>query len=109
MAVNATAIIENSSWMTVEGSSIISENCHIHDTILDRHNFQLNVFLQGMSLVPAVTELLLAELLYLQYDNPTRPIFMYINSAGVQASLLSSNNIFVSGSTCNAKSASLAV
>ena len=39
---------------------------------------------QGMSLVPAVTELLLAELLYLQYDNPTRPIFMYINSAGVQ-------------------------
>ncbi len=38
-----------------------------------------------MSLVPAVTELLLAELLYLQYDNPTRPIFMYINSAGVQA------------------------
>ena len=41
--------------------------------------------LQGMSLVPAVTELLLAELLYLQYDNPTRPVFMYINSAGVQA------------------------
>ncbi len=43
--------------------------------------------LQGMSLVPAVTELLLAELLYLQYDNPTRPVFMYINSAGVQARL----------------------
>jgi ATP-dependent protease ClpP protease subunit len=39
---------------------------------------------QGMSLVPAVTELMLAEMLYLQYDNPTRPIFMYINSAGVQ-------------------------
>lgn len=37
----------------------------------------------GMSLVPAVTELMLAELLYLQYDNPTRPIFMYINSTGV--------------------------
>ena len=29
--------------------------------------------MQGMSLVPAVTELMLAELLYLQYDNPTRP------------------------------------
>ena len=40
--------------------------------------------LQGMSLVPAVTELLLAELMYLQYDNPTKPILMYINSAGVQ-------------------------
>lgn len=36
-----------------------------------------------MSLVPAVTELLLAELLYLQYDNPTRPINLYINSTGV--------------------------
>lgn len=43
-------------------------------------------YLQGMSLVPAVTELLLAELMYLQYDNPTKPIFMYINSAGVQVS-----------------------
>lgn len=39
--------------------------------------------LQGMSLVPAVTELMLAELLYLQYDNPNRPIYMYINSTGV--------------------------
>jgi hypothetical protein len=37
-----------------------------------------------MSLVPAVTELLMAELMYLQYDSPTKPIFMYINSAGVQ-------------------------
>ena len=42
--------------------------------------------MQGMSLVPAVTELLLAELMYLQYDNPTKPILMYINSAGVQVS-----------------------
>ena len=40
--------------------------------------------LQGMSLVPAVTELMLAELLYLQYDNPTAPVYMYINSTGVQ-------------------------
>ena len=39
-----------------------------------------------MSLVPAVTELVLAELLYLQYDNPTRPVYMYINSAGVTVS-----------------------
>ena len=40
-----------------------------------------------MSLVPAVTELILAELLYLQYDNPSRPVYMYINSAGVTVSL----------------------
>ena len=39
---------------------------------------------QGMSLVPAVTELMLAELLYLQYDSPTAPVYMYINSTGVQ-------------------------
>ena len=39
-----------------------------------------------MSLVPAVTELILAELLYLQYDNPSRPVYMYINSAGVTVS-----------------------
>ena len=37
-----------------------------------------------MSLVPAVTELMLAELLYLQYDSPTSPVYMYINSTGVQ-------------------------
>ena len=41
-----------------------------------------------MSLVPAVTELILAELLYLQYDNPSRPVYMYINSAGVTVSRL---------------------
>lgn len=40
--------------------------------------------MQGMSLVPAVTELMLAELMYLQYDNPSKPVYMYINSAGVQ-------------------------
>ena len=35
-----------------------------------------------MSLVPAVTELILAELLYLQYDNAEKPITMYVNSTG---------------------------
>jgi ATP-dependent Clp protease protease subunit len=37
---------------------------------------------QGMSLVPSVTELILAELLYLQYENADKPITMYINSTG---------------------------
>jgi len=36
-----------------------------------------------MSLVPAVTELMMAELLYLQYDDPRKPINMYFNSTGV--------------------------
>ena len=37
---------------------------------------------QGMVLVPSVTELILAELLYLQYEDAQKPIFMYINSTG---------------------------
>lgn len=33
-------------------------------------------------LVPAVTELIIAELLYLQYKDRNKPIFLYINSTG---------------------------
>lgn len=33
--------------------------------------------------MPQVTELMLAELLYLQYESVTAPVFMYINSTGV--------------------------
>lgn len=36
----------------------------------------------GMPLVPAVTELIIAELLYLQYEDPEKPIRIYINSTG---------------------------
>lgn len=36
----------------------------------------------GMPLVAAVTELIIAELLYLQYDDPEKPIKIYINSTG---------------------------
>jgi ATP-dependent Clp protease, protease subunit len=50
---------------------------------LPSYLFKERIVYLGMSFVPAVTELMLAELLYLQYDNPTRPIFMYINSTGV--------------------------
>ena len=35
-----------------------------------------------MTLVPSVTELILAELLYLQYENNIKPIHLYINSTG---------------------------
>ena len=40
-----------------------------------------------MSLAPAVTELIIAELLYLQFDKPDKPINLYINSAGVTVRL----------------------
>eukprot|EP00884_Botryococcus_braunii_P011034 jgi/Botrbrau1/19932/Bobra.0059s0049.1 len=36
----------------------------------------------GMPLVPAVTELIIAELLYLQYKDRTKPVYFYINSTG---------------------------
>jgi ATP-dependent Clp protease, protease subunit len=36
----------------------------------------------GMPLVPAVTELIVAEFLYLQYENADKPVFMYLNSTG---------------------------
>jgi len=39
----------------------------------------------GMPLVPAVTELLIAELLFLGYDSPEKPVYFYINSTGSQA------------------------
>lgn len=35
-----------------------------------------------MTLVPSVTELILAELLYLQYEDKNKPIQLYINSTG---------------------------
>jgi ATP-dependent Clp endopeptidase proteolytic subunit ClpP len=36
----------------------------------------------GMPLVPAVTELIIAELLYLNFESSTKPIYMYINTPG---------------------------
>merc|ERR1719440_2476714 len=36
----------------------------------------------GMPINAAVSELIVSELLYLQYDSPAKPILMYINSPG---------------------------
>ena len=64
------------------------QSCNNAEQSLPFHHVRIDLkaqlSVQGMALVPAVTELMLAELMYLQYDNPTKPIFMYINSAGVQ-------------------------
>eukprot|EP00887_Chlorella_sp_A99_P005091 scaffold25.g5091.t1 len=38
----------------------------------------------GMALVPAVTELVISELLWLNYAAPDKPIYVYINSTGSQ-------------------------
>ncbi|MBS3029062.1 MAG: ATP-dependent Clp protease proteolytic subunit [Dolichospermum sp. DET50] len=39
----------------------------------------------GMPLVPSVTELIVAQLLYLQSDDPEKPIKIYINSTGTSS------------------------
>ncbi|KAG0476123.1 hypothetical protein HPP92_012551 [Vanilla planifolia] len=44
--------------------------------------FKNRIVYLGMPLVPAVTELMLAEFLYLQYDDPNKPVYLYINSTG---------------------------
>lgn len=38
----------------------------------------------GMPIVPAVAELIMAELMWLDYDNPAKPVYVYINSPGIQ-------------------------
>lgn len=38
----------------------------------------------GMPIVPAVTELLIAQFMWLDYDSPSKPIYLYINSSGTQ-------------------------
>jgi len=39
----------------------------------------------GMPLVPAVTELIIAEMLYLQYEDADKPIILYLNSTGTSS------------------------
>lgn len=38
----------------------------------------------GMPLVPAVTELVISELLWLNYSNPEKPVYVYLNCIGSQ-------------------------
>ena len=49
---------------------------------LPSYLFKNRIVFLGMSLVPSVTELIMAQLLYLQYEDPVKPIYMYINSTG---------------------------
>eukprot|EP00899_Mesostigma_viride_P018131 jgi/Mesvir1/26319/Mv22499-RA.1 len=49
---------------------------------LPSYLFKERIVYVGMTLVPSVTELILAELMYLQWDDKKKPIYMYINSTG---------------------------
>lgn len=44
----------------------------------------MNFVCYFLQLVPSVTELVVSELLFLQYNAPEKPIYMYVNSAGSQ-------------------------
>jgi ATP-dependent Clp protease protease subunit len=49
----------------------------------------------GMPIVPAVTELIAAQFLWLDYDDRTKPIYLYINSTGT----MDENNEIVASET----------
>ncbi|KAB2037458.1 hypothetical protein ES319_D03G076400v1, partial [Gossypium barbadense] len=49
---------------------------------LSSYLYKNQIVYLGMSLVPSVTELILAEFLYLQYEDEQKPIYLYINSTG---------------------------
>lgn len=53
-----------------------------HPPDLASYLFKNRIVYLGMSLVPSVTELILAEFLYLQYEDEDKPIYFYINSTG---------------------------
>ncbi|KAG5592760.1 hypothetical protein H5410_043274 [Solanum commersonii] len=53
-----------------------------HPPDLASYLFKNRIVYLGMSLVPSVTELILAEFLYLQYEDEDKPIYLYINSTG---------------------------
>lgn len=40
--------------------------------------------LHYLQLVPAVTELVISELLWLNYANRDKPVYLYVNSVGSQ-------------------------
>lgn len=49
---------------------------------LRSHLLQARIVYIGLPLIPAVTQLVLGQLLYLKWENPKEPIYIYINSTG---------------------------
>ncbi|EAY73465.1 hypothetical protein OsI_01344 [Oryza sativa Indica Group] len=56
--------------------------CHQPPPDLASFLYKYRIVYLGMCLLPSVTELMLAEFLYLQYDDAEKPIYLYINSTG---------------------------
>uniref|UniRef100_A0A7N2N1Z5 ATP-dependent Clp protease proteolytic subunit n=2 Tax=Quercus TaxID=3511 RepID=A0A7N2N1Z5_QUELO len=90
-----TAVTERRLRLTGDGS-FVCRNCPRQQVIpfvrgsareqpppdLASYLYKNRIVYLGMSLVPSVTELILAEFLYLQYEDEEKPIYLYINSTG---------------------------
>ncbi|KAJ3691036.1 hypothetical protein LUZ61_020200 [Rhynchospora tenuis] len=50
---------------------------------LASHLFRNRIVYLGLPLIPAMTELMFAQFIHLQYDDSNKPIYLYINSTGV--------------------------
>mmetsp|Transcript_33066 Transcript_33066/g.106965 ORF Transcript_33066/g.106965 Transcript_33066/m.106965 type:complete len:243 (+) Transcript_33066:989-1717(+) len=55
----------------------------------------------GLPLVPSVTELVVAQLLYLNYETKEKPVYMYINSVGTGPGLGFETEAFAIADTMN--------
>lgn len=55
----------------------------------------------GMPLVPQVTELVVAQLLYLNYESPEKAVYMYVNSVGTSGGVAFETEAFAVADTMN--------
>jgi len=59
------------------------------------------IIYMGMPIVPSVTELIVAQLLYLNYESKDKPVFMYINSPGTYSDMQAQTEAFAVADTMN--------
>ncbi|KAF3324724.1 ATP-dependent Clp protease proteolytic subunit-related protein 4 [Carex littledalei] len=72
-------ILKNFGQATPEGRDEITDP----PPDLSSHLFKNRIVYLGLPLIPEVTEILIAQLIFLQEEDPQKPIYLYINSTGV--------------------------
>ena len=72
-------ILKNFGQATPEGRDEIT----IPPPDLSSHLFKNRIVYLGLPLIPEVIEILIAQLIFLQEEDPQKPIYLYINSTGV--------------------------
>ena len=63
---------------------VVARQQSSHPDAIDRFLVHTKHFRAGLQLVPAVTELVISELLWLNYSAPEKPVYVYLNSIGSQ-------------------------